>query len=266
MKNLRKNNPAERLQPDEIHLWFSFPEKIQGDALLAEYQQLMTPDERKRHQRFHFAKHRHQFLISRALVRTTLSRCTGIAPEHLRFSENDYGRPEIILDEQLPPIRFNLSHTEGLIVCAVVLKHDIGVDVEHRQRRVVSEKIAKRFFSSTEVGELESLPEQNKRDRFFKYWTLKESYIKARGMGLSIPLDKFSFHLANNKPIRISFDPELEDDPNRWQFRLLNPTPVHQTALSIHQESRTSCPLTIKRVVPLIEEENFHCPVAECSV
>ena len=107
----------------------------------------------------------------------------------------------------LPPVRFNLSHTDGLAVCAVVLKHDIGVDVEHRQRRVVSENIARRFFSPSEVREFESLPERMQQDRFFQYWTLKESYIKARGMGLSIPLEKFSFHLLKNKPIRISFDP-----------------------------------------------------------
>ena len=176
-----KKNPAEKLQPDEIRLWFCFPEAIRDEALLSEYQKLMTPDERQRHQRYRFAKHRHQFLVTRALIRTTLSRCTGIEPEDLRFSENEYGRPEIILDEHLPPIRFNLSHTDGVAVIAVVLQHDIGVDVEHRQRRVVSEKIAQRFFSPSEVTEFECLPAGMQQDRFFEYWTLKESYIRLRG-------------------------------------------------------------------------------------
>ena len=265
MQNLVENIPAATIQPDEIHLWFAFPDEIQDDALISEYQKLMTPDERVRHQRFHFAKHRHQYLIARALVRTILSGYSGIKPQYLRFTENTYGRPEIEGNEYLPPFRFNLSHTEGLIFCAVVLKHDIGVDVEDMERPEVSPAIAERFFSPREVEELNNLPERLKRNRFFDYWTLKESYIKARGMGLSIPLEQFSFHLSENELIRVSFDPPLNEEPKDWTFWLLRPTHRHKAALSIHQGSRKFYPLLIKKVIPLIKEQDLACPIVSCS-
>ena len=265
MVTRHQKNPAGSLQPGEIQLWVCFPEQIRDDALLVEFEKLMTPEERKRHRRYRFARHRHRFLVTRALVRTMLSRFTGVAPGRLRFAENDYGRPELIFDDRPPPVRFNLSHTQGVAVCAVVLTHEIGVDVEPRQRRVASEKIAQRFFSPAEVEELEGLKGPIKQDRFFEYWTLKESYIKARGMGLSIPLAQFSFHFSKNKPIRIAFDPRLRDDPDQWQFWLLSPTPVHQAALCVRRKTGTPSTLFIKKAVPLVGEEAFECPIATGS-
>ena len=220
MQNIGDQLPTLELNPNEIHLWFAFPDEIQATDLLFAYEKLMTEDEHTKQRRFYFARHRHQYLIARALVRSTLSRYTGIEPCCWRFSKNKYGRPEILSPKGLRPLRFNLSHTDGLIVCAVVLRQDIGVDVEDMERKNTPLKCADRFFSSQEVRDLYKLSESMKRDGFYDYWALKESYIKARGMGLSIPLEQFSFHIAENEPLRISFDPRLEDDPDHWQFLL----------------------------------------------
>jgi 4'-phosphopantetheinyl transferase len=245
------------LDSHEIHLWLAFPDEIQDADLLLAYEQMMMPEERTRQQRFHFAKHRHQHLITRALVRTTLSRYANIEPHNWRFSKNDYGRPEIILQKGVPPLRFNLSHTDGLIICGVVLEQDIGVDVENMKRKGETVEIADRFFSQKEVEDLHAVPSANRQARFFDYWTLKESYIKARGMGLSLPLEQFTFHISENEPLRISFDSRLHDEPNKWQFWLLRPTPHHKMAISVCQQTNKHIRLVIKKVVPLKSVTHF---------
>ena len=247
-----------KLEANEIHLWFAFIDEIHNTEILAAYEKLLTKEEKARQGRFHFERHRRQYLVTRALVRTTLSRYTGVEPRDWRFSTNEYGRPEISAPGGLPLLRFNLSHTDGLIACAVVLKWDIGVDVEDMKRKGQTVEIAERFFSPMEVKDLRML-ESGKRGRFFDYWTLKESYIKARGKGLSIPLEQFSFHISDKRPLRIFFGPRIKDDPSQWQFWLLRPTIRHKAALSLRRKKEKDCILSIKRVIPLVEEKSFSC-------
>ncbi|MBE9563251.1 MAG: 4'-phosphopantetheinyl transferase superfamily protein [Proteobacteria bacterium] len=237
------------IAPDEIHLWFTFPDLIQEPELLLTYNQLLTNKEQK--QQFHFKKHQHQYLVTRALIRSVLSHYIDIQPSAWRFSKNQYGRPEVITD--VLPIRFNLSHTEGLIVCGVVLKQDIGVDIENINRDNDTQNIAKRFFSAQEVTDLYSKPNQS----FFDYWTLKESYIKACGMGLSLPLNKFNIHIEDH--IRISFNSDLHDDPEQWLFWLLEPTPAHKMAIAVHNKINYN--LKMKVIIPLVSEQEFNCPI-----
>ena len=98
------------------------------------------------------------------------------------------GKPTIAHPKDIAPLSFNLSHTERLIVCLVALDREVGVDAEDTERAGETVEVADRFFSPTEVAALRALPAQSRRRRFFQYWTLKEAYIKARGMGLSLPL------------------------------------------------------------------------------
>ncbi|MDP2646773.1 MAG: 4'-phosphopantetheinyl transferase superfamily protein [Desulfobacterales bacterium] len=242
-------------------MWFAFPDQIQDARLLTAYNNLLSPDEQVQRQRFYFDRDRHQYLVARAVVRATLSRYADVAPRCWRFSRNDHGKPEILSPEIFSQLRFNLSHTRGLIVCAIALNQDIGVDVEDTERRGKPMEIADRFFSPEEVSDLRHLSEERKLDRFFDYWTLKESYIKARGMGLSVPLDQFSFHFSANKTLRISFDPRLPGNPHHWQFWLLKPTRHHKAALSVCHDGRGRYQLVAKKVTPLVKEQEFICPV-----
>jgi 4'-phosphopantetheinyl transferase len=236
---------------DRIELWFCVPEEIDDPRLIARYHQLLDEEEREKQQRFHFARHRHQYLVTRALVRGVLSRYAAVPPERWRFVRNAHGRPEPIGSPL--PLRFNLSHTDGLAVIAVGLGDDLGVDVERARVDRSQLEIADRFFSAAEVAELRALPALRQGDRFFDYWTLKESYIKARGMGLALPLDQFSFQLGS--PIRISFSPELKDDPAAWQFWLGQATAEHRFALAVR--SARHLQLSAHKLVPFASEEPF---------
>ena len=235
----------------EAHLYFALEDRIREPALLAAYEALLTPEERARKQRYYFEKNRHEFLLTRALVRSVLSRYAPLPPTAWRFSANEWGCPAIASPEGAG-LRFNLSNTKGLVCCLVAADRDVGIDVEDAEREGDTVSIADRFFSPTEVAELHTLPEERQRARFFDYWTLKEAYIKARGMGLAIPLDHFSFLFAENRPIGIAFDPRLPDDPASWQFEQIRPTKTHLISLAIRRKNEPNLRVIVRRVTPLL--------------
>jgi len=240
-------------RPDEVHLWVVEPERVLEPRLLSAYLGLLDAGERERHQRFRFEKHRHQFLVSHALVRVTLSRYAPVAPEAWRFVTNAYGRPEPV-GEGLPRLRFNLSHTDGMAVCAVVLDADVGADVEFSDRPGQTVELADSFFAPAEVAALKALPPERQRERFFELWTLKESYIKARGAGLSLPLEQFAFHLEPGQPPRVSFDARLGDEPEAWQFVRLKLSAEHPGAVAVRRARGLPLRVRCQRTVPLAED------------
>jgi 4'-phosphopantetheinyl transferase len=231
--------PLMPLPPDEVHVWIVEPERLTEPRLLQEYHALLDSSEREKHQRFYFEKHRHQFLVSHALVRLCLSRYAPVPPGAWTFTQNAYGRPEVA-GQGSPRLRFNLSHTDGMAICAVALESEVGADVEDTQRPGETVGIADRFFAPAEVAALRALPVERQRERFFEYWTLKEAYIKARGMGLSLPLEQFAFELQPGQPPRIAFDPRLQDEPEAWQFFQLQLSARHKGALAVRRAGSRS--------------------------
>jgi 4'-phosphopantetheinyl transferase len=243
------------LRKNDIHLWTTEPEALREEnpsntALLKKYSALLSEGEVVKQQRYKFVKDRHDALITRAFVRDLLSYYADIAPQAWRFEKGEKDKPEIINPPL--PLRFNLSHTKGLIICAVTLNDDIGCDVEDTSRSNDVLAIAERYFSKQEASELFSLPHEKQRDRFFDYWTLKESYIKAWGLGLAIPLADFTFtitdqqkafvtnkHVSIKDNIELSFAKHRVDDPSIWRSWLLylkNST-KHRIALSLRSKS-----------------------------
>ncbi|CAA0124068.1 4'-phosphopantetheinyl transferase Sfp [BD1-7 clade bacterium] len=259
--------PNLTLTEGDIHLWVCFADKIQSSELLERYKTLLTAEETAKQQRYKFAKDQHSALVTRAFVRDLLSRYADVAPEDWRFEKGEKDKPELV---NAPlPLRFNLSHTDGLIACAVTLNDDIGCDVENIERNNDVLSIADRYFSPIETRELFSLPADQQRCRFFDYWTLKESYIKAWGLGLAIPLDDFSFHIGArtdtpiNPDIRMSFAPHRVDFPHVWRSWLFYPSEKHRMALSLRTDSDRQTSdhrLTLMQSVPLISHEPIRLP------
>jgi 4'-phosphopantetheinyl transferase len=250
---------------ENIDVWLAFHDETADPHLHAEYRALLTPAERDQEQRFHFHDDRRRYLVTRAMVRTVLSRYLDVNPEDLRFASNRYGRPEIgNTGCEKCGLRFNISHTRGLIAIGVTQHRELGVDVENVHARPVSIDIAERFFADTEVAELATVPPEHRQDRFFEYWTFKESYIKARGMGLSLPLEQFSFDYPHERAVRISIQPQLLDDAQRWAFWQFRPTADH--LLAVCAERRCEMPtLTLRRTVPLLMDEVLLTPVLKTS-
>ncbi len=250
------------LPADQIHLWLVFSAELDDERLFAEYRALASAAERAQAQRFYFERDRRQYLITRALVRSVLSRyCPAVAPADWRFDKNRYGRPEIANPEALPlQLSFNISHTAGLVLLGVTHGEVIGVDTENTVERAAPLELAPRYFSSHEAGEMYGLPAEQQAGRFFDYWTLKESYIKARGMGLSIPLDQFSFDFSAPRGIGISFHAPLQDDPLVWRFWQFRPSPDHLAALCVRRPAARAQQIVMRRGIPLVSEAPFDCP------
>lgn len=244
-----------KLQSTDIHLYFSWDGQITDDGLLRRYHSLLSEAELAQMSRFYFARHRHQFLITRALIRTSLSAYFRVDPAEWKFTKNGYGKPEISHPDGPVPVRFNISHTDGLIVCGITRIDDIGVDVEDVQRstRAAFEGLSS-YFSRREIEDLRDLPRREQKRRFFDYWTLKESYIKAVGKGLSIPLDQFSFHFRDNILSEFRTHPELGADAGMWQFWRIPLTDRYLLAVAINSPN-PDFELTAFNTVPLRDSE-----------
>lgn len=224
------------LRIGEAQLRLVLVEQALSSGRFEAWESLLDDGEVTRLRRFVVERPRVEFLIGRALLRTSLSSLGPLAPRAWRFIMNAHGRPELSPEQQPdPPIRFNLSHTHGLVALVLSRGREVGVDVEDCGRMTDGLAIADRFFSPLEVQDLHRLPAHRQPDRFFDYWTLKEAYIKARGLGLALPLDQFSFELLSMPPIRIRFGPAIDDDPEAWTFHLFSPTARHRAALALRR-------------------------------
>jgi len=248
-------SPAPVLSGRQIDLWLVYYQAINDADLLSELTLLLSPDERQRQARFHFPDDRKRFLLTRAAVRTVLSRYAPVAPVDWVFTANEYGRPAIAeLHRQAMGLSFNLSHANGLIALGVCHNRALGVDSENLATRPASPGIAERFFAHAEVVALNSLPESERHLRFFELWTFKEAYIKARGKGLSIPLDRFSFSFADPAGIAFHLAPLWEDSAQGWQFWQFRPTPDYLLALCAERRPQASPGITLRTLVPTRDE------------
>jgi 4'-phosphopantetheinyl transferase len=193
----------------------------------------LSSAERQRAECFVFERHRRQYIFAHGLLRIALSSFVPeVEPSDWCFVANRYGRPSIATPALGRTVYFSLSHTEGCVACAVSNCEAVGVDVEEIQERRSLSSIARSNFSWEEIDALRVLRPRDLVDRFFDYWTLKEAYLKARGIGISLPLNQFSILISSNHKIGIRFTPGTADDPQRWHFKKMSPSAKHRLALA----------------------------------
>ncbi len=235
----------------ESHVWLAQPPKIHDPELLARYRAILDKEEIARLERLRSPVLQQLFLVSHALVRTTLSYYRDVDPKDWRFEEGEEGKPMIASPRGDGRLCFNLSHTAGLSACVIALDHDCGVDIERVGRVKDLLAVAKRVFSGVERADLEARSGADQQGRFSDYWTLKEAYIKATGLGFKTPLRKISFRLDGSEAISVGFDPGYDDDPARWLFGLENLDDAYRLGVAIEVGSAPR-PLILRReVVPV---------------
>jgi len=213
MPNWPSPSSVPHLSSGEMHVW-----RIDLDIPDDHWQALMTllaADELAKAERFHFAKHRRRTIVSHAALRILLGRYLSRPPLGIDFSYNAHGKPRLAGEDQR--IRFNLSHTEEIMLVAIVLDTEVGIDIEAVTRHVDYMGVGQRWFSALESRTLQSLPEDERVDAFFRAWCRKEAYIKARGEGMSHPLQRFSVALDKHEPRLVE---HLDDsrETSRWTF------------------------------------------------
>lgn len=175
----------------------------------------LTPDERARAARFIAERARDHFTIARGRLRQILGPLCGCPPAELRFVVAEGGKPR--LDDESTRLRFNLAHSNELMLCAITRDREVGIDVEHTRTEFEHEAIARRYFSEHEAQCLAAMPPALARDAFFACWTRKEAVIKATGEGMARPLDSFVVSVDPLHGAMLSADPAL-GRPDEWSL------------------------------------------------
>ena len=225
------------LPPKTIEVRY-IPMQYAGEKEYVRLSSQLPPEEYEEASHYRRLQDRLAFATGRVLVRNMLSFYTGKPKLSWRFTRNNYGKPAIEGSHGIPDLRFNISHTAGAVVAAVSLGREVGVDIESSvdARRNCME-IARSHFSHSEIDLLESFPSEHQPALFFKLWTLKEAYIKARGRSLSEGISTFSFALD---PPTLSFPPQSSEDAALWYFSQHTLMPSHILAIAAlrvdHQE------------------------------
>lgn len=208
-----------RLTARDVHVWMasldSAPRQVQGLA------DTLSEDERARADRFFFERDRRRFIVCRGVLRTILGRYLGVAPAVLEFRYSAYGKPAVTMGPGEHALRFNVSHAEGMALYAVTLRREIGIDLERIRSDFATDKIAKHFLSAREVAMFRALDPASRVHAFFRIWTRKEAYLKARGHGLSSSLREFDVSFLPGEPAALLSTPPDPREASRWRLEEL---------------------------------------------
>jgi 4'-phosphopantetheinyl transferase len=223
------------LDEDVAHAWLA-PLALPA-AVREEVRGLLSDRERERAERFTYPGLLDRYVAAHGVLRLLLSGYLGEHPAGIELEEGLYGKPGLRAEEELG-LHFNLSHTKGFALYAFCKRRALGVDLEEVRSFAGLKGLADRFFSPAEKECLNSLPEDEKSSAFFRCWTRKEAYLKARGDGLSVPLDKFSMALAQNEEPRMLSNDMDSSETARWSFHSFEPLPGYQAALAVEGSVR----------------------------
>lgn len=204
------------LTGDDVHIWRI---QLDTDAFRAmSWEDLLSVDERERARRFHFSRDRTRFSTARGLLRLVLSAYLQADPHTLCFCYSPMGKPSLDGPHASSHVKFNVSHSEDVAVFAISRDREIGVDVERVRFDVDLDSIAERFFSVAEQQSFMGIPASDKPKAFFNCWTRKEAFVKAKGVGLSLPLDQFDVSLLPGQPARLLATRPDPGEANRWSL------------------------------------------------
>jgi len=186
-----------------------------GNDTLTRAREHLQPAERARYERFRQDVDRDMFLVGRVMARAIVADALRTRPVDWPWREGLRGRPEIDIDGC--PVSFNLAHSGGKVVCALSWLGAVGVDVEDRERASLDRALVARCCDDSEAADVDAHGERW-RDRFLQYWTLKESYLKAVGLGISVHLPDVRFRLTDD--IQPAFQGDLAGADAGWTFDL----------------------------------------------
>jgi 4'-phosphopantetheinyl transferase len=217
------------LPEDEVHVWRA--SLNMAESGLAKLRQILSPDERERADRFRFEADRRRCVIGRAHLRLLLGEILDLPASGLRFEYDEFGKPGLTSMQRLP-LQFNVSHSDDLILIAIAMGRAVGIDVERIRTDLDVDGIAERFFSADECKTLASLSGHGRYEAFFTCWTRKEAYVKARGVGLSLPLDQFDVSFLPNEEPRLLATRHDPAEARRWKLFGLDLSSDYAAALA----------------------------------
>ncbi len=216
--------------PIEVDLWF-VPLSGDSDARDRAWS-VLDASEQTRADRFHFEADRGHYIFSHAALRTVLGRKLGQNPADLRFASGPSGKPGLI-DSVAETLHFNLSHAGTHALIGVNTLAPIGVDLESTTRDVEMSGIVDRFFAAPERAIWERIPAAEHSAAFFRAWTRKEAYVKARGDGFSHDSSRYAVEFQQTKTARLILDEIDPSAPAQYQLTPVVAPPGYEAACAL---------------------------------
>ena len=177
----------ETLDRSRIHIWRTC--LASTGSTHPSWRTILSNDEREKADRLPSRTIRSRFVSARTFLRNILAGYLRVDPASLAFFYGAFGKPFL---EDAREIEFNLSHSGDVAILAVAYRREVGIDIESISSQPDLDGIARQAFSRAECEALARMPLDQRRNAFFRIWTRKEAYIKARGVGLSYPTSAFS--------------------------------------------------------------------------
>ena len=215
--NEPKSTPV--LIGNEVHVWCATLD-ISTESR-TKHRNTLSPDEHTRVNGLVFERPLNQFIAARGILRVILGQYLNTSPANIEFEYGPQGKP--FIKSNSTSLQFNVSHSENKAIYAIAQNAEVGIDIEKIHHIDDCLKIAQRFFSPQEVSELNKQPSDELQTAFLTCWTRKESYIKAIGQGISMPLDKFSVSVSLNEPPKLISNELEPDELNKWTFTSIAP-------------------------------------------
>ena len=219
------------MTPTVVDVWRT--DLAVDEATLDRFRGTLSPGEREREARFALDRERRAFIASRGLLRTLLARSAGGTPAGQDLVEDALGKPRLAGSCDQGRFRFSVSHSGGAWACAVALHREVGLDLERVDPARDIDRISERYFSPAEVAALRALPEAGRGLGFHLCWTRKEAWLKARGLGISLPLDSFEVTLRPGEPARLLATRPDPAEAARWTLLDLDLGPWFAGALCV---------------------------------
>lgn len=207
--------PIRLPAPDGIALWL-----VEGPGSESERSvlyELLSVDERARASGFKVEQARSSFIVSRGFLRTLLGDALAGAPEAIHLDEGEHGKPLLTGAHADSGIEFNVSHSGDLFLYAVSRGRTVGVDIERKKDGLAVESIAQRYFASDEARKLLEQAPEERLSNFYRCWTRKEAYLKAKGTGLTTKLQAFEVTFLPGVPPALLHTEIDGEDPTDWQ-------------------------------------------------
>jgi 4'-phosphopantetheinyl transferase len=233
------------INPNEVHLWRTKTDLPEYD--IPKLYAMLPEDEKDRADRFRFSRHRRRFIASHAMLRMILGKYLGREPAAPAFEYDERGKPRLAASFGPSGIFFNLSHSHDMALVGVAQNRRIGVDIEFIRPLSNMEATTRRYFSEIEAEMIADLPPDHREKNFFKFWTIKEAYLKATGDGLTGLRDiNLPIHDAPREATRLTIT-DAENHP--WSLRPLDVAPDYAAAFAVEGDALT---------MPIMQYFSFH--------
>lgn len=218
----------------EVHLWVASLRRERG--VLSTFEATLSQDEKERAHRFKKVEDADRYVAARGLLRNLLGTYLALSPGQIQFEYNALGKPHLVTKEGVHSLNFSVSHSDELGLFGFARQYRIGVDLECNRSEFDFDDLVERYFSLAEVERLRSLPADQQKEAFYRGWTRKEAYLKARGDGLSYPLEKVEVTLTPDEPALLLGVADDPDASHHWVLQHLSPAMDYIGAVAVETD------------------------------